>query len=294
MAWPVASELIDPIALRAWMDGRHLGSGELTNAALLVGGTQNFLMRFNRSDVVYVLRRPPEHKRKNIDETMRRESRVLAALAGSDVPHPAFIAGEPSLEVIGAAFFLMDHVDGFLATSEGLPQPHASDPALQHRMGLSMVEAIAALGAIDHEAVGLADFGKPGYLERQVPRWRGQLESYSQLAGYTGVQLPAADELGDWLEAHRPKHWKTGIIHGDFHIANVLFSYESGDLAAVVDWELATIGDPLIDLGQLLAMWPSEGNPASLHGVNPGGFCSSDDLLHHYADNSERDLSNID
>ncbi len=278
------------------MDERNLAVGEpLANAQLLVGGTQNFLVRFERGDRSFVLRRPPEHKRKNSDETMRRESRVLAALAGSGVPHPEFIAGEADTKLMGCTFFLMGEIEGFLAP-DGLPEPVASDEAMQHRMGLAMAEAIAALGAVDHEAVGLADFGKPGYLERQVPRWRGQLESYASIEGYRGVDLPHAEALGDWLEANRPAEWQPGIIHGDFHIANVLFNPASGDLAAVVDWELTTIGDPLIDLGQLLALWPMKEseNPANLHAISPPGLASADELLARYGENTTRDLSNID
>ncbi len=292
--WPVADHLLDPVKLASWMDVRDLGHGEpLTDARLLLGGTQNFLIRFCRGENVYVLRRPPEHKRKNSDETMRREARVLAALAGSDVPHPTFIAGESDETLMGATFYLMSEIEGFHAP-DGLPAPVGSDESMQHRMGLAMAEAIAALGALDHRAVGLGDFGKPGYLERQVPRWRGQLESYAAFEGYGGVDLPAADELGDWLEAHRPTQWQPGIIHGDFHIANVLFQPQSGDLAAVVDWELATIGDPLIDLGQLRALWPSDDNPAQLHEVRPPGFATADELVDRYSDNTTRDLSNID
>lgn len=295
--WPVAPELIDPVTLTRWMDERDLEAGApLVEARLLTGGTQNFLIRFERGGRSFVLRRPPEHKRKNSDETMRRESRVLAALAGSDVPHPQFIAGESDTELMGCAFFLMEEVQGFLAP-DGLPEPVASDPAMQHRMGLAMAEAIAALGAVDHEAVGLGDFGKPGYLERQVPRWRGQLESYGAIEGYRGVELPYADELGDWLETNRPAEWQPGIIHGDFHLANVLFNPASGDLAAVVDWELTTIGDPLIDLGQLLVMWPSgdgEANPAQMSGIDLANVATRDELLERYGQNTTRDLSSID
>lgn len=295
-AWPVEPHLVDPTKLAGWMDQQGLAVGEpLTEARLLVGGTQNFLVRFQRGERTFVLRRPPEHKRKNSDETMRRESRVLAALGGSDVPHPEFIAGESDIDLMGCTFFLMGEVEGFLAP-DGLPEPVLSDESMQHRMGLAMAEAIAALGAVDHEAVGLADFGKPEYLERQVPRWRGQLDSYATIEGYGGVDLPYADALGDWLEANRPSQWQPGIIHGDFHLANVLFSPASGDLAAVVDWELATIGDPLIDLGQLLALWPMKEaeNPANLHAVSPPGFATSDELVERYALNTTRDLSNID
>lgn len=123
-------------------------------------------------------------------------------------------------------------------------------------MGLSMADALAKLGAVDHVAVGLADFGKPeGFLERQVPRWLSELESYSQYDGYPGPQIPGIDQVSAWLEQHRPAHWTPGIMHGDYHAANVMFSRTGPEVVAIVDWEMCTIGDPLLDLGWLLATW---------------------------------------
>ena len=138
--------IVDLDRVAAWMDERALGSGPITDVELIAGGTQNVLVRFRRGDGEFVLRRPPPHKRANSDETMRREARVLGALAGTDVPHPGLIAAEPELDVIGAAFYLMEPVDGFNATL-GLPEPHASDVGMQREMGLSMADAIGALAA---------------------------------------------------------------------------------------------------------------------------------------------------
>ena len=138
---------VDLAVLRGWMDARGLGEGDLTGLELIAGGTQNVLLRFTRAGRTYVLRRPPVHKRANSDETMRREARVLAALAGTPVPHPGLIAAEPDPDVIGAAFYLMEPIDGFNATL-GLPAAY-HDPAWQHSMGLSMADAIAALASVD-------------------------------------------------------------------------------------------------------------------------------------------------
>ncbi len=287
-------EPVDLAALAAWMDGQGLGHGPIEQAELLGGGTQNILLRFDRAGQTYVLRRPPLHKRDNSDETMRREARVLTALKGSPVPHPEVIAACPTTDEIGAAFYLTELVDGF-NPSTGLPPLHAGDPALRHRMGLAMVEAIAALGALDHEALGLADLGKPeGYLERQVGRWRSQLESYSALDGYPGPDIPGLDDVAHWLDDHRPSSMRPGIIHGDFHLANVMFRHDGAELAAVVDWELTTIGDPLIDLGWLLATWPDDGAPGPAPQVAEGGFPTPDELVEHYASVSDRDLSSVD
>ena len=292
---PVDPAVVDVDVLREWMDGRGLGSGDLTELTPLAGGTQNLLLRFVRAGRTYILRRPPEHKRKNSDETMRREARVLAALSGSDVPHPGLIAAEPDVDVLGAAFYLMEPVDGFTPTS-GLPEFHAGDPAVRRAMGFSLVDAAAALGRVDHEAVGLGDFGKPeGYLERQVPRWRSQLESYGELGGEWTPEIPHLEEVGEWLDANRPTDFRPGVIHGDYHLGNVMYRYDTPDLAAVVDWELATIGDPLIDLGLIVAFWPEEGGQPAAVSVSPWeGFPSIGEMVERYGEGSDRDLSAID
>lgn len=289
----IPREVVDLERVLAWMDAHDLGAGAFEHVELLSGGTQNVLLGLRRSGRDYVLRRPPPHLRRNSNETMRREARVLAALAGSDVPHPPLVAACPNEEVIGAAFYLMQPVHGFNAT-RGLPEPHASDPAWRHAMGLSMVDGILALGRVDHVAAGLADFGKvEGYLERQVPRWRAQLESYAEFEGWPGPQIPGVERVARWLEAHRPQRFTPGILHGDYHLANVMFRYEAPALAAIVDWELCTIGDPLLDLGGLLATWPPPEGPApGSIAVTPWqGFPVAEELIERYRQGSARDLS---
>ena len=289
---PPAPPGVDLDRLREWMDGRELGEGPLTGVTELTGGTQNVLVRFARSGREYVLRRPPLHKRRNSDETMRREATALAALAGSEVPHPALIAAEADESVLGAAFYLMEPIDGFNPAS-GLPEPHRSDPAMRREMGFSMVDAAAALGRVDHLAVGLGDFGRPdGWLERQVDRWRGQLDGYGELEGYPGPDIPGVDRVADWLEQHRPESWRPGIIHGDLHFANVLVRHDGPGLAAVVDWELCTIGDPLLDLGHLLATWPGQG-PGGV-GDEITGLPDKAELVARYAERSDRALDDVD
>lgn len=284
-------------ALQRWMDMQGVGAGPIADARLLSGGTQNILMRFRRGDTGYVLRRPPPVPRANSNDTMRREARVLAALEGSAVPHPRLIAACADDQVLGVAFYLMEPVDGF-NPSQGLPPFHANDAAARHRIGLSMVEAIAALGALDYRAVGLEGFGRPdNYLERQVGRWKAQLASYADLPGWPGPAIiPGIDRVADWLDAHLPADFHPGIIHGDFHLANVMVRPDSGDLAAVVDWELSTIGDPLLDLGWLLATWPEGDAPRATDvAITPWeGFATSDALVAHYAEVSGRDLSALD
>jgi aminoglycoside phosphotransferase (APT) family kinase protein len=284
---------VDLERLAGWMDGQGLPPGPIERVEPLGGGTQNVLLRFERGGERYVLRHPPLHKRANSDETMRREARVLAALAGTGVPHPSLVAACPDVEVLGSAFYLMEPVEGANPTV-GLPQGYLDDPAWRHRLGLAMADGAAAVGAVDHVAVGLADLGRPdGFLERQVARWRSQLDSYSALAGYPGPDITGVDEVGEWLDRNRPATFRPGLIHGDFHLANVLCALDRPALAAIVDWELTTIGDPLIDLGWLLATWPEPGRPAAgTVGVQPWeGFPTAAELVARYAERTERDLS---
>ncbi|MCK7544053.1 phosphotransferase family protein [Marinobacter bryozoorum] len=290
---------IDTGKLAKWMAGQGLGDGEVTGAHLLGGGTQNLLLRFDYNGRSLVLRRPPPHLRANSNETMRREMRMLEALADSDVPHPRLVAGCPDEAVLGAAFYLMEPVEGF-APVNGLPELHASDAAIRHRMGLSLVEGITALGAVDYQAVGLTGFGKPdNYLERQVNRWRQQLKGYGDFPGWSGPQaIPGVETVAGWLDRHRPSSFEPGIIHGDYHLGNVMYRHDSGELAAIVDWELTTIGDPLLDLGWLLATWPGE-TPAddTIEGfrIQPWeGFPDADELVEHYRARTHRDTSSID
>jgi aminoglycoside phosphotransferase (APT) family kinase protein len=299
----VLGETIDPAlvdfrVLASWMEEQGLPAGDFAGVRTLAGGTQNILVRFTRGGRDFVLRRPPQHLRPKSNEVLRREARVLSAIAGSDVPHPGFIAGCMDESVMGGAvFYLMEPVDGFNPTT-GLPPLHAGDPSIRHAMGLQAAEALASLHRVDYLAVGLEDFGRPeGFLERQVPRWTSELESYSKHEGYPGPELPGLDEVSAWLDRNRPKALTPGILHGDYHFANVMYAYDGPRLAAIVDWEMCTIGDPLLDLGWLLATWPDPDHPA----VGPaaafsaaGGLPTATEVLAHYAERSARDLSAIE
>ena len=284
-------------SLTRWMDSAGLGAGALRDFRRLGGGTQNILLRFHRSDRDYVLRRPPLHLRDNSNETMRREARMLGALANRGVPHPRLIAACGDVSVIGAAFYVMEPVEGFAATT-GLPALHAGSPALRHRMGLAMVEAIATLSRLDFRAAGLADFGRPeGFLERQVARWATQYTSYGTYVGWPGQgALPGLHDVGRWLDRNRPAQFEPGVMHGDYHLANVMFRRDSAELAAIVDWELCTIGDPLLDLGWMVATWPEGEIPTSTDiAAEPwAGFPKPDELVAHYGRAAGREMAGFD
>lgn len=284
---------VDVDRLRPWLDDAGVGAGELEDLSLLGGGTQNILVRFRRGSEYFVLRRPPLHKRANSDETMRREARVLSALSETNVAHPQLLAACSDVEVLGAAFYIMKSVDGINPTVD-LPPTYLQDPRWQHRLGLCVVDGAAAIGELDHVRLGLSDLGRAsGYLERQIERWRSQLAGYIALPGYPGSLLHGIDEVGQWLAATQPQHWTPGLIHGDYHLANVLIKPETPELAAIVDWELTTIGDPLIDLGWLLATWPDPSRQSS--GLIAGGpwnsLPSPSEVIEQYANTSHRDVS---
>jgi aminoglycoside phosphotransferase (APT) family kinase protein len=285
--------LVDFGLLAGWMDDKALPGGPFENVERLGGGTQNILVRFERGGRAYVLRRPPEHQRPKSNDALRREARVLTALDGTGVRAPKVIAACPDETFMnGAVFYLMEAIDGFNATT-ALPEPYASDPKRRHRMGLDAARALAELGAVDHTEVGLGDLGHPeGFLERQVGRWLSELRSYDQQDGYPGPDIPGLDEVASWLEERRPDHWRPGIMHGDYHLANLLYSYDRPEVAAIVDWEMCTIGDPLLDLGWLIATWPGE--DAAMMGGPIGaatGLPTAEELVAVYAAASDRDLS---
>jgi aminoglycoside phosphotransferase (APT) family kinase protein len=294
----VDDTVLDRAAITTWMDERGLGCGELTEFQPLSGGTQNVMVTFTRAGRTYVLRRGPRHLRARSNQNILREITLLDALATTDVPHARLIAACESEDVLhGAVFYLMEPVDGFNAAVALAPAAQ-HDRAVRHRMGLALVDALASLGAIDYEKVGLTGFGKPdGFLERQVARWLGELESYSALPGYGGPEIDGLDKVATWLDNNRPRSWAPGILHGDYHVANVMFDRDRPEVIAIVDWEMSTIGDPVLDLGSLLAIWPLADGADDLIGsalARLGGLPTEAEVIARYAASSDRDLSAVD
>lgn len=290
-------DAVEVAALGEWMDAQGLATGPISELRPIGGGTQNIMVRFHRGGHDYVLRRGPRHLRPNSNTVINREMTLLAALGDTAVPHPRFIAGSADEDVIGAVFYLMAPVDGFNA-AESLDTPVAATAAGRKRLGLGMIDALVTLGAVDHTRIGLADFGRPeGFLERQVPRWRSEFDRYRSTEGYPGPEFTGLDRVADWLEKYRPTRFRPGVLHGDFHFANVMFARDRPEVVAIVDWEMATIGDPLLDLGVLTAIWPRTAGDTDLYesalGAS-GDLPTVDAVVDRYAAASDRDLSALD
>ncbi|MFQ5512935.1 MAG: phosphotransferase family protein [Myxococcota bacterium] len=286
-------DLVAPEALARWMDAQGLpGAGEpVRDVSQLSGGAANVIFRLRRGPHEMVLRRPPRHPRPNSNRTMLREARVLAALRDTPVPHPRLIACCEDPDLIGATFYLMEPIEGFNPVGE-LPEPFRSDASARRRMGFELVDAIARLACVDYRAVGLEGFGKPdSFLERQVSRWRSQLESYRELDGYDVRVLPGFEEVASWLENNLPMDFRPGILHGDYQFANVMFAHDRPELLAVIDWELSTVGDPLLDLGWILCTWrdPGETETATSYLHPWRDFPTRAELIERYLSVTDRD-----
>ncbi|WP_084524086.1 phosphotransferase family protein [Nocardia inohanensis] len=290
-----APRAVDWNVVQRWLSGQGLGGSPITDIEPIGGGTQNLMYRFRVGDTPYVLRRGPAHPRGRTNEVLRREARLLAALGDTLVPVPRLIAAEPDESVLGSVFYLMEPVLGFNATVE-LPASHTTSARLRRQMGLEVIDALSALGTIDPNAVGLSDFGRPdGFLDRQVPRWLAELDGYGELDGYAGGQLPGIEHIATWLTGRRPAAFRPGIMHGDFHVANLMFDFDSARVAAIVDWEMCTIGDPLLDLGWLLTTWPEPGSVTEHHHPlgRAGGLVRRTDLVEHYAAVADRPIDDV-
>jgi len=285
---------VDLDALATWMNEQNLGKGPITDVNSLSGGTQNIMFRFKRADREYIFRHPPKHPRPESNRVMQREGTVLKALTGSDVPHPGFIAGCWDEEPLGAYFFLMEPINGFNPINE-MPKNITDTPEYCKRMGFSHIEAIAALGRLDYKVVGLEGFGKPDkFLERQAGRWLGQIERYSNIPQWDGHKdLGDFEAIAKWLDDNIPNSYRPGILHGDCHIANAMFSKDNGEIEALIDWEMSTIGDPLIDLGWVMATWPVGANFSMFDIGDISNLPNLEDLISHYGENSDRNLDSI-
>ena len=279
---------LDLESVTRWLDREHPGlrRGDL-RARIIAGGRSNITYALDDDTHRLVLRRPPLGHVLATAHDMAREHRVISALGASPVPVPATVALCDDLEVLGAPFYLMERVEGdVVRTREQLLQvPAAARAPLAHRL----VDTLAALHGVDPGAVGLADFGRPdGFLHRQVRRWGQQLDA-SRSRNVDGI-----DDLHAALGAAVPTSQRATVVHGDYRLDNVLVG-PGYEIAAVLDWEMSTLGDPLTDIGLLLVYW-GDGQRGTLGSVTetPGsveGYPGGADLAERYAAASGLDLS---
>jgi aminoglycoside phosphotransferase (APT) family kinase protein len=280
-------------SLAAFLD-EQLGGHEPLRVDPMAGGGSCEVFAVERAGERWVLRRAPRHVSSATAHDVLREHRILAAVAdaGVRIARPVVGCGDPA--VFGAPFYVMQRIDGVPVRGD-IPEAWSAQPATQGRAVEELVDALAEIHAVDWRAVGLGDLGHPeAFLERQVGRW------LSQLASYGGRPLPVATDLGAWLEERRPPEQPAALFHGDYKLDNVLFATDAPPrLLAVVDWEMASIGDPLVDLAWAMIFHPEPGAtmPLGVHGehrFDVAAMPSSDAMIARYAERSGRDVSAIE
>jgi aminoglycoside phosphotransferase (APT) family kinase protein len=287
---PEMPDGIDRAAVEGWFAANVDGARPPLEFERISGGRSN--LTYAVSDSAghrWALRRPPMGKRLGSAHDMGREHRVISALAETPVPVPP-VAGFCEDEAVnGAPFYVMDFVDGPILRSREEAERFAEDE--RRAIGERVVDTLVDLHDVDPDAVGLGELGrKEDYVNRQLRRWYGQWEK-SQTR-----ELPVVDDVHRRLSARVPEQGPATIVHGDYRLDNMILG-ESGEVAAVVDWELCTLGDPLADVGLLLVYWSEAGDelmPLFDPATTAPGFPSRDELKVRYAERSDRDLSQID
>lgn len=286
-------EKLAPVAtLDPWLAEHvpELGEGPLSTG-FLHGGTSNTILTVSRGALELVLRRTPEEPPPGAGKSIRREARVLTALHGSDVPHPRVYASCDDEQFIGSPFYVMERVEGWagaLTDDDTLNTPPFDKMPYKYGVTFAMIDALVRLSKVDYRAIGLEDFGKPeGFLDRQVDRWLDQLKSYKELYDYPGRDIPGFDYVVDWLRANQPGSFVPGIMHGDVGLPNALFAPDPpARVVALIDWELATIGDPLLDLGGFVHSMRDEREPGRVprHGtVRVDDYPTRQELARYYS-----------
>ena len=280
---------VDVAALEPWLLEQLPGWQSPLTATLLAGGRSNltYLVR-DAAGRCCVLRRPPLSGVLPSAHDVLREHRILSALQGGIVPIPTMLAAGDDLELIGAPFYLMSYVEGRVvddaASAEALPLQARA------RSGAALAEVLGALHTVDVDAVGLGDLGRRDeYIPRQLRRWQGQFEK----AATREIHLVA--RVHDLLAERIPPQVGATIVHGDYRLGNVILD-DAGEIRAVLDWELCALGDPLADLGFMLACWTvDDRSERAMPGGNRlRGFGTRAELVEGYARASGRDLSHLD
>ena len=283
---------IDLAGVTGWFEANVPRVRPPLRVAQIAGGRSNLTYRVDdAAGSSWVLRRPPLHGVLPSAHDMGREHRVISALASTPVPVPATFGLCPDPAVTGAPFYVMEHVDGIVPRDQATVAASLDEPA-RAAAADSLVDALVALHRVDPGQVGLGDLGRPsGYLERQLTRWQRQLDQTRTRP------LPALDEVHRRLAASLPAQvGPARIVHGDFRLDNVVLS-PAGQVLAVLDWELCTLGDPLADVGLLLVYWAEPGDQTLPLGAAPtvmAGFPGRAVIAEAYAAHSGRDLSQLD
>ncbi|KUI34864.1 acyl-CoA dehydrogenase [Mycobacterium sp. IS-1590] len=281
---------IDVHRLSRWLDEQEVtGSGELPVLQHLSGGSQNALYVIQRGGSRMVMRMPGDRADERRLADLLREIRLVRALSGTDVPHAELIAADETGEVLGKPFYVMAEIDGWSPMDRGWAAPFDTDLEARRGLAFQLVEGAAKLARVDWRAQGLQGFGRPeGFHERQVDRW------LSFLSGFQVRELPGLDIAADWLRANRPEHFTPGIMHGDYQFANVMFAHGApARLAALVDWEMTTIGDPLLDLAWAVLGYDGD-EPKTDFYLPMEGMPPRSELLEHYENISGLPTDNLD
>jgi aminoglycoside phosphotransferase (APT) family kinase protein len=287
--------VIDVARLADWMDGAGLpGKGEPLQARFLSGGTQNEIYEIRRGEDVCVIRIPPPGAPPDRDKGILREWRIIEALDGTDVPHTPAVAVCSDVSVLGRPFYLMGFVDGWSPMDhKRWPAPFDTDLDARRGLAYQLADGIALLSKVNWRARGLTDLGRPdGFHERQVERWTTFFDRIK------GRELDGMDTATKWLCSHRPLDFIPGVMHGDYQFANVMyFDGAPARLAAIVDWEMGTVGDPKLDLAWMVQSWPEDTyatEAADASYVDLQGMPSRSQLVAHYAEVSGRQVDDLD
>ncbi len=281
---------IEPGPLEAWFGANVLGVELPLSFERIAGGHSNLTYRVaDAAGTHFALRRPPLGKRLGSAHDMAREHKVVSALGGTEVPVAPVLGLCEDESVNGAPFYVMEFVEGpilrGLAEAEIFP-----DEADRRAIGERVADTLVRIHAVDPDAVGLGDLGrKEDYVARQLHRWQGQWEKSKTR------ELEPIDRVHAALQARIPEQGPATIVHGDYRLDNMILT-DSGEVAAVVDWELCTLGDPLADVGLLMAYWPERGENTLALGMPANlapGFPTREEIKARYAERSGRDLSDL-
>jgi aminoglycoside phosphotransferase (APT) family kinase protein len=292
-----AEEEFDRERLAAYLRGKIAGAEGPMEVHQFRGGHSNltYLLRFGSQE--WVMRRPPLGPLAPTAHDMNREYRVLSRVWQVFPPAPRAVLLCEDSSIIGAPFFVMERRRGILIKMrQPLPPELGNDPVTFRRLSEAFIDTLAALHMVDYEKIGLGDLGKPvGFVERQISGWIGRWERAKT------QEIPLMNKLGAWFLANMPPTQPPALLHNDFYLHNMMFdSNDFGRVTGVFDWEMATIGDPMIDFGLALSYWRDPDDPEELLELSEGhahttmpGFLRRAQLAERYAKKTGRDISKL-